>query len=140
MNFVLSLILLMSVSNSSQRKMNQEGAASKEDQILIEYLSCQRELKTAEDVRVQKTCALGKIFSSAEVSRKERLAAWLVMGPELKKIRRCGPQDELRIQAFPEKTNYVSCFEFILDGDLKVGFAFFKVNSKKQLGLYSLHY
>lgn len=136
---IIILVLSLSFSAANDRKIP-ETSLTKEERLLSEYLNCRREIKNQEDIRAQKSCVFAKVVATAEPSRKERLAAWLILGAELKKIRPCVAQDSLRIVAFPEKTESVACFEFILEGREKTGFAFFKEDSKKKLGLYSLHY
>lgn len=140
LDLVLAIVLAVASAGPGNRRIEEKPPSKKEDLLLTEYFRCGRELKTPEDIRAQKSCVFSKVYSSAENSRKERLAAWLVMKPELKKIRPCGPEDDLRIQGFPEKTDSISCFEFTIGGEEKTGFAFFKQDSKKQLGFYSLHY
>lgn len=110
-------------------------------QLLATYLGCARPLRQESDIEALRACVLPTLAGGTDRSRQDRFVSWLMLNPQIDEIRRCSTDDLQAAEYFGERTFHHVCFQFKLNGQTRVGVAFFKGRTAKQrAGLFSIFY
>lgn len=111
-------------------------------QLLANYLGCARPLRQESDVEALRACVVPQLYAGADRSRQDRFVSWLMLNPQIDEIRRCEDHDLQAAEYFTERTFNHLCFQFRMNGQTRVGVAFFKggKGAKSRLGLFSIFY
>lgn len=138
------LTLFLLVSNAHAKKPRHIATAQnlgEFGQTLANYLGCARPLQSESDVEAIRQCATPLLAGGTDRARQDRFVSWLMLNPQIDEIRRCSNDDLQAAESFNERTFNHLCFQFKLNGQTRVGVAFFKGKTTKQRGgLYSIFY